>query len=135
MKRILVIGAGAIGMAILAGCGSAPTPTPVFKYQNVVAVIPKSYTGHCSMPKPPAKQAYIKASKDDRITLLLKANSALMKVIKDCDDRWDQVDLWNARQLQIYSTDPSAVFPGMTPTPTAVPSIPPQGASEVAPTK
>jgi hypothetical protein len=125
MKKILLV---AVIATALTGC-AAPVPTAVTKYQNVVAVPPKSYMGHCGMPKPPSKDAYIHASKDERITMLLKANSALMKVIKDCNDRLDQIDIWGEKQLQLYSNDPIAVFPGQAP------ATPAQGASSVAPSK
>lgn len=125
MKKIFLTAAIA---AALTGC-AVPQPVTVTKYKNIVAVAPKSYTGHCAMPKPPAKQAYVQASKDERITMLLKANSALMKVIKDCNDRWDQLDIWDTKQLELFSNDPIAVFPGQAP------AEPAQGASSAAPSK
>jgi len=125
MKKNLLIVAAIVA---LAGCAAQP-PVTVTKYQNVVAVVPKSYTGHCAMPKPPTKDTYVRASKDERINMLLKANGSLMKVIKDCNDRWDQVDIWNEKELQLFSNDPIAVFPGQAP------AAPAQGASSAVPNK
>jgi hypothetical protein len=116
-------------VAALTGCATSQTPVPITKYQNVVLVLPKSYTGHCGLPKPPDKKAYINATKDERINLLLKANSALMTSIKTCNDRWDQVDIWNDEQLKLYQDDPTAIFPGQAPASAA------QGASAPASSK
>lgn len=125
MKKLLL--ASIVPLALM---GCAPNPVvPIYKYQNVVTVLPKSYTGHCVVKtQPPAKEAFVKASKDERINMLLKSTAGLLVDIQTCDNRWDQVDIWNSAQLKIYGNDPTAVFPGQTP-PAA------QGASAVAPSK
>ncbi len=123
MKTIFL----AASLAVLtAGCASTQT-VPIYKNQNVVTLLPKSYTGHCVVrTTPPNKQAFVKASKDERIQMLLDEAAALLVDIKTCNDRWDQVDIWNASQLAIYGNDPTAIYPGQGP-------ATPQGASAAAP--
>lgn len=125
MKKLLL--ASVLGL-ILTGCANNQ-PVPIYKYQNVVTVLPKSYTGHCVVKtQPPDKDAFVKATQAERINMLLKSNAGLLVDIQTCDNRWDQVDIWNSAQLKIYGNDPTAVFPGQMPAGA-------QGASAVAPSK
>lgn len=116
MKRLAML----TMISALVGCASQPQ-VPIYKYQNVVSVAPKSYTGHCVVKtQPPDKLAYVSATKDARIKMLLDMNAGLLVDIQTCDNRWDQLDIWNASQLQIYGNDPTAVFPGQAPASAAV---------------
>lgn len=125
MKKLLLASLAAFA---LVGCAHTD-PVPIYKYQNVVTVLPKSYTGHCVVKaQPPAKDAFVNATKDERVKMLLAFNAGLLVDIQTCDNRWDQVDIWNSAQLKIYGNDPTAVFPGQTPSAA-------QGASAVVPGK
>lgn len=112
MKKLLLASAAVLA---LVGCAQ-PQPVPIYKYQNVVTVLPKSYTGHCVVKTlPPNKEKFVAATKDERIKMLLDSNAGLLVDIQTCDNRWDQVDIWNAAQLKIYGNDPTAIYPGQAP--------------------
>jgi hypothetical protein len=128
MKRTLT-GLAIIGL--LAGCGTAPTPTTITQYQNVLISPTNTMLVHCTITPPPPPTTYAAASPQTREQLLRENDAANMGNLKTCNDRIDAVNQWIQTNLGIYSNDKTAVFVGQQP---AVP-VTASGVKAVAPSK
>lgn len=115
----------------LAGCGTAPEPVPITKYQNVLIAPTASMLVHCSVTAPPDPTVYVNSTDKAKEQLMRQNDAAQMTNLKTCNDRIDAVNAWIEQNLAIYSTDTSAVFVGRQP---AVP-VTASGVQAVAPSK
>lgn len=110
MKKYLSI----ISMALVLSACAQPT-VPIVDYKNILVTLPKSYMGHCKVVAPPDRESFVEASKDDRVTMLIGMNAALMNSIKDCNDRWDVADTWQEKALTQYANSKNTSFVGQSP--------------------
>lgn len=117
--------------AALVACGTAPTPTAITKYQNVIITLPKSMLTHCAITPPPSPAVYTNADPQTREQLLRANDAAQMLNIKNCNDKIDQANSWQDLNIKLYQPDPNSVWVGQSP---AVP-VSASGVTAVTPAK
>jgi hypothetical protein len=130
MKHLNKLASVALCAALVA-CGTAPTPTAITKYQNVVITLPKSKLQHCVMTPPPDQTVYTNADPQTREQLLRANDADQMLNIKNCNDQIDQAVSWQDLNIKLYQPDPNTVWVGQSP----VVPVTATGVSAVTPTK
>lgn len=92
-------------IAFLTGCGALQPKPAVVTTRNIFIAPSAALTKDCAITAPPAKDAYLRASDDERRQLLEKYSIALLGDLKSCNGQWATFRAWVDAQQQIYAKD------------------------------
>ena len=102
MKYLKLLAAVAL-LAILAGCATPTPPAPQFR--NIFVAPSASLMKDCAISAPPSKEAFMKATDEERTKFLRDYNIKLLGDMKNCNAQWASLRDWMVKQEAIHTKD------------------------------
>lgn len=86
---------------LLAACSTATKEKVIVK--NVPILFPSHLASDCTVPKPPEKEAYLKADQKSKEGLWAESMMKHYRAERECNIRLGALREWREEQLRIYN--------------------------------